>query len=250
MTATRSATARLRTKTGGGILGPLLILALGACQEKPPVVAVSEAPAPTSAPQEAVAGQPPAPKPITEFAILPFDDAVLTAADELFAKAASATGENVALPRPLAIDPLVDGVTAVQSVATRSMRAKIVRLIDDKYKQFDIRPFTTTTIAQSPLVLIGTLTAIDKDGQPSPARDSYRIWLTLMDLRSGKIVAKARARTRPDTVDAAPTPQFRDSPAWAEDPASWGVHRHLSQGQSRRANTAGVSRSHTRGSAG
>lgn len=41
-----------------------------------------------------------------------------------------------------------------------------------------------------------------------------------MDLRSGKIVAKARARTRPDTVDAAPTPQFRDSPAWAEDPAT------------------------------
>ena len=123
-------------------------------------------------------------------------------------------------PRVLTIDPLIDGVTAVQSVATHSIRAKIIDLLRDKYRQFEVRPFTSAIIAQSPLVLIGTLTTIDKDGQPSGNRNSYRIWLTLIDLRSGKIVAKARARVRPDEVDATPMPQFRDSPAWAEDRAS------------------------------
>jgi outer membrane protein OmpA-like peptidoglycan-associated protein len=65
------------------------------------------------------------------------------------------------------------------------------------------------------------LTAIDKDGQPtSTQRDSYRVWLTLVDLRSNKIVAKARARAQLETVDLTPTPHFRDAPAWAEDRAS------------------------------
>lgn len=45
------------------------------------------------------------------------------------------------------------------------------------------------------------------------------IWLTLLDLRSGTVVAKARARARPDTVDMSPTAHFRDSPAWSADPA-------------------------------
>ena len=219
MTGTRSAAARVRTSTDRGALVLLLIMALGACQDRAPLVPVSETPASASVPQTQVAAQPAPPKPITEFPILSFEDAVLMAAN-LFGKAASAAGEGATFPRTLTIDPLIDGVTAVQSVATRSMRAKIISFLRDKYPEFDVRPFTTATIAKSPLVLIGTLTAIDKDGQPSAARDSYRIWLTLIDLRSGKIVAKARARARTETVDAAPTPQFHDSPAWAEDRAS------------------------------
>ena len=225
MSNRRSPTLRACTEACRGILVWLLTFVLSACQEPTREAQVSETPIGRSAAllqTQPAAAQPAAPKPITEFPILPFQDAVLMAANELFGKAVSASvGESIASSRALTIDPLIDGMTAVQSVATRSMRTRIVDLAREKYPEFEVQPFTTATLAKSPLVLIGTLTAIDKDGQPTGTqRNSYRIWLTLIDLRSGKIVAKARARARLETVDAAPTPQFRDSPAWIEDPAS------------------------------
>jgi outer membrane protein OmpA-like peptidoglycan-associated protein len=182
------------------------LLVLGACEQLRTAGA---------APQAA------APKPITEFPILPFDEAVAAAANELFNAAVSSAGTvGPTGPRPLAIDPLIDAATGAQLLATRSMGARIADLARENYPQLQVRPFTSETIAQSPLVLIGTLTGIDEKGEAAAAgRDAYRIWLTLLDLRSGTIVAKARARARLDTVDITPTPQFRDSPAWSADPA-------------------------------
>lgn len=182
-----------------------LLLVLGACEQLRSV-----APAP-----------PAAPKPITEFRVLPFDEAVLAAANELLATAVASAGTMApAGSRLLAIDPLIDAATGSQTLATRSMGTRIADLAREKYPQLEVRPFTSETIARSPLVLIGTLTGIDEKGEAAAAeRDSYRIWLTLLDLRSGTIVAKARARARRDTVDMTPTPQFRDSPAWSADPA-------------------------------
>ena len=146
---------------------------------------------------------------------------MLAAANELFAAAVSSGGAvGPAGSRPLAIDPLIDAATGAQTLATRSMGTKIADLAREKYPQLQVRPFTSETIAQSPLVLIGTLTGIDEEGEAAAAeRDAYRIWLTLLDLRSGTIVAKARARARLDTVDITPTRHFRDSPAWGADPA-------------------------------
>jgi len=152
--------------------------------------------------------------------VLPLEEAVLSAANEVFSKATvtlpDGTGEH---RRALAIDPLIDAATSAQLVATRTMQELIVRLVSVRYPQLEVRPFTQATLAELPLLLIGTLTAIDAEGLPATTRHSYRVWLTLIDMRAGKIIAKARARARLDTVDAAPTPNFRDSPAWSDDPA-------------------------------
>jgi hypothetical protein len=180
----------------------LLTVVLAACAYSPPQTA--------------------APKLITEFPVLPFADAVMMAATELVDKAASALADNAAeSPRVLTIDPLIDSRSGVQSVATRSMGTRIAALVRAQYPQFEVRDFTTETLRASPLVLIGTLTALDKDGRPTGTqRDSYRIWLTLIDLQASKVIAKARARARLETVDVAPTPHFRDAPVWAEDRAT------------------------------
>lgn len=206
-----------------GILVALLTFVLLTYHQAAGQAQPSETPTAASASaSQPAAAQNAAPKPITEFPILPFEDAVLAAAKELLDKAVlAANGSTLASPRGLAVDPLIDGLTAVQSVATRSMGAKIMDLVRDKYPQFELRDFTTETLHGSPLVLIGTLTAIDKDGQATGTqRDSYRVWLTLVDLQSDKIIAKARARAQLETVDITPTPHFRDAPAWAEDRAS------------------------------
>lgn len=156
-------------------------------------------------PQPAVLNQP----------AVPFDDAVLRAANTLFsqAEAQAAAGTR----RAVVIDPLIDGVTGFQATATRSMQTRIVELARERYPSFDVRPFTSASIAESPLVLIGSLAGIDKNGRTTSARETYRVWLVLADLATGEIVGKATSRATLDGVDLTPTAFFNDSPGWTKD---------------------------------
>jgi len=204
----------------------LLATGLWACEGATPAADLASAPGPaaTSAAAPFPAGTAPAqptPPPITSFPVLDLDAAVLAAAESLLTNA-TAAGAAAASPvrRPLTIDPLIDASTGQQLQATRSMQARIGELVRTRHPAFDLQPFTAVTLAAAPLVLIGTLTTIDAEGQPSAVADSYRVWLTLADLRSGTIVAKARARARSASVDATPMPSFRDAPVWAEDDAT------------------------------
>ncbi|MCM8613724.1 OmpA family protein [Accumulibacter sp.] len=181
-------------------------LALLACQA--PAPRDPEQPAPTPA----------APAPIA------FDDAILKAAKELLAKAQLplAGGQRQAL----LIDPLVDGVTGSQSLATRSMEQRLVEIVRRDYPQLEVQAFSTSNLAGQPLVLVGTLTPINNSaGQPSGERDAFRICLALADLKSGKVIAKGVARARPDGVQTTPLPFDADSPAWTRDAAIDGYIR-------------------------
>ena len=68
--------------------------------------------------------------------------------------------------------------------------------------------------------MVGTFTAINKDGKTEGVREAYRVCLALADLKSGKIVSKGVARAKPEGVDTPPTAYFKDSPAWAPDQAT------------------------------
>jgi outer membrane protein OmpA-like peptidoglycan-associated protein len=159
---------------------------------------------------------------------MPFNEAVLFAANNLFRNAkldVSTTVRSGATRLPLVIDPLVDGVSGYQSVATESMEARITELVKASYGNFDIQPFTTATLARSPLLFIGTFTAVNADGSAKPGRDWHRICLALVDLRNGTIISKGFARAAMDGVDLTPTAFFLDSPAWAPDPSVQGYVR-------------------------
>ena len=161
---------------------------------------------------------PAAPAPIA------FDDAILKAASELLSKAQlpPAGGQR----QVLLIDPLVDGVTGSQSLATRSMEQKIVDLVRRDYPQLDVQAFSTSNLAGQPLVLVGTFTPINNSaGQPSGERDAFRICLALADLKTGKVIGKGVARARPEGVKTTPLPFDADSPAWTRDPAIDGYIR-------------------------
>ncbi len=165
--------------------------------------------APTPPPSTAVASPPP---------VLPFDEAVLKAANDLLSKA-QATSPASTTKHTLVIDPLVDGMTGYQSTATLSMQARIEQLARDQYPQFDVQPFSAAAVEQAPIVLVGTFTTVNQDGKTEGSREAWRICLALADLQSGKIVAKGVARAQIAGVDATPTRHFRDSPAWMRDPA-------------------------------
>jgi outer membrane protein OmpA-like peptidoglycan-associated protein len=115
------------------------------------------------------------------------------------------------------IDPLIDDATGFQVTATRSMQSQIVQVLQANHPQLEIREFTQANIAREPLVLLGSLAGINSEGEVAPQPHSYRIWLVLADLKSGKIVGKATARAVVDGIDLEPAPFFKDSPAWTED---------------------------------
>jgi len=199
----------------------------------------STAPAPATTPTPAAQAAPPVPPPATPVAgqpnppttapppALPYPQAVLQAANGLFGQAKSTlnTPATTPPPRVVVIDPLIDGMTGAESVATREMGARLAAMIKTEHPQFDVQPFNAANVAKNPLVLIGTLTGVNAQRQTSGTREAFRICLALADLKSGKLVGKGLAFARPDGVDASPTPTFADAPAWTEDPATLGYIR-------------------------
>jgi outer membrane protein OmpA-like peptidoglycan-associated protein len=146
---------------------------------------------------------------------VPFDEAVLTAANKLFSSVPTPTGDP---PRYLlVIDPLVDGVTGTSSYATETMGERLSTLVREKYPQFDLRDFSANTVDQKPLVLVGTFTGLNSEGKPIGEPAAYRVCLVLADLKSGKTVAKGTARALPGGFDTKPLPYFADSPTWRKD---------------------------------
>jgi hypothetical protein len=150
---------------------------------------------------------------------MPFNEAVLKAANDLFSKVSLPSAERgVAGKRVVVIDPLVDGVTGVQSNVTVSIEARIVELVRTSYPQFEIQPLSAASVAQSPLVLIGTFTGVNTQGHVTVPPEAFRIWLTLADVQTGTIVAKGRTHATREGVDVRPTAYFHESPVWTTDP--------------------------------
>ena len=196
----------------------ILLAVLAACTYIPPPAPAT--PTPFAAPV-ATSPAPPAPPPAAPPPTLPYDEAVTSAATALLT--------NALLPGPprssVVIDPLVDGMTGAQSNATRSMGQRLAAMIRDQYPQFDLQPFTAANVARSPLVLIGTFTGVNAARQSAGVREAYRICFALADLKTGKLVSKGLAFSKPEGVDTTPLASFRDAPAWTEDPATLGYIR-------------------------
>jgi outer membrane protein OmpA-like peptidoglycan-associated protein len=197
--------------------------ALAGCSDAPQRTAAPAPAAEGAAPALATAAPaaPPAPAvpPILQVPIMPFDEAVLKAANDLFSKAQILTPPD---RHALVIDPLVDGITGVQSKATQTMGLRIGDLVQSSYPQFSLQPFSTSSVAKAPVLLVGTFTAINNKAQVTGERDAYRICLALADLRSGKIVAKAIARAQIEGTDTTPLPYFAESPVLAPDKVTEG----------------------------
>lgn len=171
-------------------------------------VAAPAAPAPS-----VVAAPPPAavaPPPPTA---LPHQEAVLLAARDLFSKAQLPAGQSF----NLVIDPLVDGSTGLQSLATAAVEKQLTSLVNSDFPRFQIKPLNSANLATAPLVFIGTFTPINLQGKGTGERDAYRVCFALADLKTGKIVSKGFARSQTAGVDATPLPYFQDAPLWVND---------------------------------
>src|SRR5215468_1686413 len=158
--------------------------------------------------QQAAPAAPPPPTPVA------FDAALLKAANDLLSKA---NLEGAPDKVTLVIDPLIDGVTGAQSSATRLEERRVIELIKSSYPRFQVARFSSEAVAKSPIVLIGTFTAINNAGVAGGALDAYRICLALADLKTKTIISKGVARALPEGIDPTPTAFFADSPIFVKD---------------------------------
>ena len=145
---------------------------------------------------------------------LPFADAVARAGQALFAQAREGLGDE---PRALVIDPLIDANTGAQTVSSAGMGTQLEALVARGFAPWSVQPLTRASLAAQPLLLIGTLTPASVEPERNAPPDAFRVWLTLIDLRSGRVVAKQLDRASVDSVNAEPLPYYRDSPTWHQD---------------------------------
>ena len=193
------------------LTGAVLLISLGSC------ATTSEPPDAMPAAQVSEAVTPAVSAPTIILTARPFEEALIAAANGLFGQVRESANNDKQL---LVIDPLIDGVSGTQTVATRRMESRIADLVRNGYPQFDLQPFSAATVRRSPRILIGTFTPVNSEGQTSGIRDAFRICLALADLKSGTVVAKAIARAQMAGVDHSPTPYFQDSPTWMKEAAT------------------------------
>jgi len=173
-----------------------------------PTTPVRSATAPAPAGRTALASDlvPPAP--------LRFEDAVGRAGDGLLSQVAA---QLAAAHRPVVIDPLIDANTGAQTVGTARMGAQLAAMVHARYANWTVEPFTRRSLEDAPLLLIGTLTPVNVERAIDTPPDAFRIWLTLIDLRTGRVVAKQIDRATVDSVNPEPLKYYSDSPTWHKD---------------------------------
>jgi outer membrane protein OmpA-like peptidoglycan-associated protein len=209
----------------------LLASSLLACTSPPPAQPSPAAPTPAAAPTTpapaarapaAAAAPTPAPTPApalvrTEFVAPPpikFEDAVARAGRQLMRDAQAQLGTQ---DRLLVIDPLIDANTGGQTVSTQKMGEELEAVAKADFRSFAVTPLTRNTLSTKPLLLIGTLTPVNIERSIDKQPDAFRVWLTLIDLRTGRVVAKALDRATVDSVNPEPLAFYRDSPTWTKD---------------------------------
>ncbi len=195
------------------VLALSLVLAACAGRAGDPSAAAAQSAGPESASPAELRPAPAA----APLAAAPFSEAVARAGERLLQDAQSTVAAG---QRELVIDPLIDASTGQQTAGTVQMGVQLSALIRSRVPAWNVKPLTRTSLAGKPLLLIGTLTAISAAGAREQNADAFRVCLVLIDLRSGRVVAKRVDRATLATVNAEPTTLFRDSPTWALDKTS------------------------------
>ena len=170
----------------------------------------------------ACAAPPPPERPVAPSSELTFDAGVDYAIDDLLVQARRLPAFN---PAPgilkkeepvrgvIAVDPAIDGNTGQQTVASKALDARLLQRAADKFAQFDVGAVNSAMLGKAQYVLAATLTPIDAKATSG----TFRISLSLTDIKTGFVVAQSVARIRSEGVDTTPTAFYRDSPSLTKD---------------------------------
>jgi len=114
----------------------------------------------------------------------------------------------------IAVDPAIDGNTGQQTLASKALDSRLLQRASDKFAQFDVAAVNSTILGKAQYLLAATLTPIDA---AKGTAGTFRISLSLTDIKTGFVVAQSATRVRSEGVDTTPTPFYRDSPSLTKD---------------------------------
>ena len=166
------------------------------------------------APPVAITTTPRAGEDLVAPAPVPFENSVARAGQRLLEQARSHVGNE---SRIVIIDPLIDANTGAQTVSTVKMGEQLESIVKARHANWRVEPLTRQALNDQPLLLIGTLTPVNIERSVNAVPDAFRVWLTVIDLRTGRVVAKQLDRSTIDSVNPEPLKFYSDSPTWHKD---------------------------------
>ncbi len=168
-----------------------------------------------TAPQPQVAERPAAGPPSKE--AQPFDAAMNSLATALVAHVRLDPSEQ----RVLIVDPPVDQTTVRHSAVTRDVERRIVNVVDQHFPNLQPAPLAENSLERQPVMVLSCMIPVTGPGETKADLDgaarTYRIWASLSDTRTNRIISSETVWVRAEDVDTTPTKFFRDSPGWAMD---------------------------------
>ena len=199
------------------------VLVLAACTSRepratfaaqPPMVTQPSLTVVAQAPPVAITTTPRAGEDLVAPAPVPFENSVARAGQRLLEQARSHVGNE---SRIVIIDPLIDANTGAQTVSTVKMGEQLESIVKARHANWRVEPLTRQALNDQPLLLIGTLTPVNIERSVNTVPDAFRVWLTVIDLRTGRVVAKQLDRSTIDSVNPEPLKFYSDSPTWHKD---------------------------------
>ena len=121
-------------------------------------------------------------------------------------------GASVSVKRPvLVVDTFIDGATGQQTNATKFAESRMYEQSRSRLTLFEVQPARASSISSAEYVLTSVLFALP--GQSG----KFRLAASLIEIKSGRVVAQTENRISDNTLDQTPTIFYRESPTLVKD---------------------------------
>lgn len=146
------------------------------------------------------------------------DETMAGAINAVLLDMAKQLGPLAETERSLVIDPLLDGRSGQQTVATEQALQQLNQAIPRVLRRVRVLAFNEQGANESRWVINGTVAQRDQPG-------AYRMTLALSDRSSGLVLARSVAPFQDAQLDVAPTRVYADSPSLVRDRTTDGYLR-------------------------
>jgi hypothetical protein len=138
--------------------------------------------------------------------LVPFKISIARAAQRLLEQAHGHADNNTCT---LVIDPMIDANTGARTVGTAKISEQLEPIYKARHANGRVQPLTRQAINNNPL-LIETLTPFNIERSFNAVPDAFRVQLTVIDLRTGRVVSKQLDRSAIDSVNPEPIKFYSD----------------------------------------
>ena len=143
------------------------------------------------------------------------EKAISSLTHELLTQAQQREGEFKAGQTKIVVDPFVDAISGDIIQASYHIEHLMIEETQKKFPHLSMERITPENLQQAHYVISGALnfTNVDK----SEDKKSYRLSSSILNKKTGKIVANSVAWIPEKVLDYTPTPVYKDSPIYLKD---------------------------------